>query len=180
MSNSWSTTSTMSITNLPVINTGYDYNELGLQRPKTLTIGSPKPNLNYSKKIFDTDEKINQINPFPDYTLNPANFRSGTFENNALNLALHTLGLTKTEYNLLTVHELKTRFGYGVPTSYAINILIHFKESKELYTTPKINPVTQYSTISPIRPRSSSKKYTTKQTYDEIDNLVNYYDNSRK
>ncbi len=120
----------------------------------SVTLG-PSTNLNNPVNLVNPIRGLNQINPFPDYYPDPFSFRLGSFEDDVLNLALHTLGLTKAEFSSISVSEIKSRFSLGIPASYAINILIHIKEKNQSEFTPRVNPISPLTPINAFNPINS-------------------------
>ncbi len=103
------------------------------------------------------------INPFPDLNPDPSLFRFVSIESEAFKLALHTLRISESEFNGMTIEDLR-RFPNTIPESYAINILIEYKKKSGI-------------TISPIKkgsPLSHEIKFnqTLPPQTDELDNFV--------
>ena len=75
----------------------------------------------------------------PDFT--PDFSERFDIENDSICLALHTLGLSRSEYNSMSVDELKSqrRIDCGIAEIYAWNILAHYKKNSKLFL-PELSP----------------------------------------
>lgn len=71
----------------------------------------------------------------PDWT--PDFTNQINIEADSVNLALSVLGLSKNEYNSMSVEELKScrRIDSGQQDIFALNILIYYKKSKNAFPT---------------------------------------------
>lgn len=90
---------------------------------------------------------------FPDFPRFPRNINSGfpndiftteNLETSSINLAIYTLGLEMSNYNIITREDLSTMGlvnSYSEAKVWALNILIHYKFKKM-----KFSPFTNFST----------------------------------
>ncbi len=157
MNNSWSTS-------LPSINMSIVNDLEGPQRPKTLSPSKITPGLSRPYVGNFLPEQVNvpkifkpSINPFPDFNPNPSLIKFSSLEDDALNLALHTLGISSAEFNSMSKSDLRSRYASGIPNAYAINILLNIKEKTENEITPRINLINQ---TTPITPSNSVTNFT--------------------
>ncbi len=91
-----------------------------------------KPNLIFPE--FDPRNDFNPKNNFEsknDFELNFS--ESIDIKNDSIFLALNTLNMSKSEYNLIDIYELKSQRRIDLDTSSicALNILIHYKEKSK-------------------------------------------------
>ncbi len=83
------------------------------------------------------------INLFSDFNPDPSLFKIINIESEAVKLALYTLGISESEYNGLSIENIK-RFPNTIPESYAVNILIEHKRKYGM----NISPVKRDSQLS--------------------------------
>lgn len=82
------------------------------------------PDLNPEKLSFRSSIQINK----PDWTLDFS--EKNDVVEDSINLALHTLGMSRLEYNGLNISELKTQksTNFSCEKKLALNILIYYKK----------------------------------------------------
>lgn len=66
----------------------------------------------------------------PDFT--PDFSEKIDIRSDSINLALHTIGMGMSEYNSLNIQDLKLKKNISHSDTWAINILIHYKETVSL------------------------------------------------
>lgn len=138
------------------------YTNIFSKKPSSIYNGLTRKSFNFGKKlifpILSNDENINyQINPYTD--LVPSKVYS--IDDDALNLALYTLGLTREEFDLLTTNQIIAKYNFNIPNAYAINILIYHKEQIKKY------PPRRYSADDSFTHIKNNSLYV-----DELENLV--------
>jgi hypothetical protein len=86
-------------------------------------------------------------------------------------LALSVLGMSKSEYNGMTVNQLKglRRIDCDNNNIYAVNILIYYKQNSKNLSFPQINPIIN----SPIKPKFNQYGNGDEKTYAKIHPEIN-------
>jgi len=111
-------------------------------------------NFNNRNRDFEANYKPNFKPDFKDFE--PDFSEHINISSDSINLALNTLNLSKSEYNKLTIEELKSQ--RRIDTSYncilALNILIYYKTNSHI-SMPTLSPI---NNNSPINPNKKIKK----------------------
>lgn len=128
------------------------------------------------------------MNPFP--SINENNRPVGLFESHtpdwtpdfgehidieaeSIGLALSILGMSKSEYNTMSVNQLKDmrRIDCDNNNIYAVNILIYYKQNSRNLLFPQINPIV-HSHIKPnLNQYGNEYIKTFAKIYPEIDEI---------
>lgn len=99
-----------------------------------------KPLYMHPPKYSNPNINPNPIYSGPDWT---PNFEEKIdVESDSVRLALYVLGISKAEYNSMSIQELKEQKRIDLQTShiYALNILIHYKKNSKLIL-PQLSPI---------------------------------------
>lgn len=121
---------------------------------------NPFPSINENNRplrLFEPDiglhlnNPLKQTNPTFNSDWTPDFSERINIEVESIGLALSILGMSKSEYNSMTINQLKElrRIDYDNNNIYAVNILIYYKQNSKKLSFPQINPIIH----SPIKPK---------------------------
>lgn len=138
---------------------------------------NPFPSINENNRplgLFEPDTGFHPNNPFkqtnptfgPDWT--PDFSERINIEAESIGLALSILGMSKSEYNGMTINQLKglRRIDYDNNNIYAVNILIYYKQNSKNLSFPQINPIIHSPIKHKFNQSGDKKEYA--KIYPEI------------
>lgn len=133
---------------------------------------SPQKSYLEKNNLF-TDTENNIIRPQlakPEW--NPDFSERINVEDDSINLALETLSLSRYDYNLMDINQLRNlrRIDSSNSTIYALNILIYYKKNSKL-TLPQISPI-KHKWIYSDEKKVEEKKFEEKK----IEEKASIYD----
>lgn len=122
---------------------------------------------------FHPNNPSKKTNPIfkPDWT--PDFGEHIDIEADSIGLALSILGISKSQYNTMSIKQLKgmRRIDCDNNNIYAVNILIYYKKNSRNLLFPEINPIV-HSHIKPnLNQYSNEDKKTFAKIYPEIDEI---------
>jgi len=119
---------------------------------------------------FHPNNPSKQTNPIfkPDWT--PDFGERINIEAESVGLALSILGISKSEYNTMSVNQLKEirKIDCDNNNIYAVNILIYYKQNLRNSLLPQINPIVHSHIKTDLNQYSNENKKTYAKIYPEI------------
>ena len=151
------------------------------EHPISDLLGYPyKNNILYSNKSYSNKSYSNMFDS-NNSDLNISNFSSEIdddwtpnfssqidIESDSIQLALNTLGMTKTEYNYMSIQDLTLKnVGYTSNSIYALNILIYYKRTSK-FTLPKYKTKHENGRYGFIERKTINEQFTKTNKLDDI------------